>query len=114
MRGLVISLVCVGLLAGCGVGEKMRRSNERVTFGGYYFKASLKAVKEDPRMFDVIVKGANQSREAAEDAGRYEATRHCVTKFGNSKLEWLVVQETEDGQAVTDTDTMILRGRCEA
>ncbi len=85
-----------------------------MTFDGYAFKASLKAVKEDPRMFDVTVRGANQSYEAAEDAGRYEATRHCVTRYGNSSLEWLVVLEQDDHEVVVKDDILLLRGRCEA
>lgn len=110
MRFMVLCMVSLGLLAGCGSNG----SKQRVTFDGYSFKASLKAVKEDPRMFDVTVKSANQSLEAAEDAGRYEATRHCVTRYGNSKLEWLVVMETDDRDVIVDKDTLLLRGRCEA
>lgn len=110
MRGLVLSCVCLGLLAGCG----NTRNTQRVAFDGYYFKASIKHLKEDPRMFDVTVKGANQSREGAEDAGRYEATRHCVVNYGNSKLEWLVVRETDDRDVRLDDDVLILLGRCDA
>lgn len=110
-RGLVLSLVCAGLLAGCGNSQS---SKQRIAFDGFYFKSSIKAVKEDPRMFDVTVKGAAQSREGAEDAGRYEATRHCVVNYGNSKLEWLVVVETEERDVRLEDDTLILRGKCEA
>lgn len=110
-RVLVLSVVCAGLLAGCG---KMQSNKQRIAFDGYYFKASIQHLKEDPRMFDVTVKGARQSREGAEDAGRYEATRHCVVNYGNSKLEWLVVVETEDREVRLDDDVLILRGKCEA
>ena len=110
MRGLVLSVVCLAVLAGCG-----KTSNkEKLLFDGYTFKTSIKDVKEDPQMFDVTVKGANQSRTAAEDAGRYEATRYCVVNYGNSKLEWLVVKETSDGEVKVEQDTLLLRGRCEA
>jgi hypothetical protein len=111
MRLVIFCLISLGLLAGCGDGSK---SKQRVTFGGYSFKASLKAVKEDPQMFDVTIKGASQSFEAAEDAGRYEATRHCVTRYGNSSLEWLVVAERDTREVVVDDDTLVLRGRCKA
>lgn len=110
MRGLVLSVVCLTVLAGCGNTS----NKQRVLFDGYAFKSSIKDVKEDPQMFDVTVKGANQSRTAAEDAGRYEATRYCVVNYGNSKLEWLVVQETSDGEVKVEQDTLLLRGRCEA
>lgn len=110
MRGLILGMVCLGVLAGCGSTS----NKQRLAFGGYYFKSTLSAVKDDPRMFDVTVKGASQSREAAEDAGRYEATRHCVVSYGNSTLEWLVVRETDDRDVRLDDDVLILRGRCEA
>jgi hypothetical protein len=110
MRGLVLSAVCLAVLAGCG-----KTSNrEKLLFDGYAFKTSIKDVKEDPLMFDVTVKGANQSRTGAEDAGRYEATRYCVVNYGNSKLEWLVVQETAGRDLQVEKDTLLLRGRCEA
>lgn len=109
MRGAVLSLVCLSLLAGCGSMAK----KQRIAFDGHYFKPKITHLKDDPRMFDVTVPGARQSREGAEDAGRYEATRHCVTNYGNSKLEWLVVEETEARDAKLDSDVLILRGRCE-
>jgi hypothetical protein len=110
MRFVVVFMVSLGLLAGCsGKGGK-----QRVTFDGYAFKTSLKALKEDPQMFDVTVRDANQSLEAAEDAGRYEATRHCVTRYGNSTLEWLVVRETDDRDVLVNDDILLLRGRCKA
>jgi hypothetical protein len=110
MRFVVLFMISLGLLAGCsGKGSK-----QRVTFDGYAFRASLKAVKEDPQVFDVTVRGANQSYEAAEDAGRYEATRHCVTRYGNSTLEWLVVQERDNREVVVSEDILLLRGRCKA
>ena len=110
MRFVVLCMVSLGLLVGCSG----KSNKQRVTFDGYSFKASLKAVKEDPRMFDVTVRGASQSLEAAEDAGRYEATRHCVTRYGNSTLEWLVVMEHDDREVVVNDDILVLRGRCEA
>lgn len=114
MRRAILISVCLGLLAGCSGTKNPFSGRQKVTFGGYSFSASLKAVREDPRMFDVTVKGASQSVEAAEDAGRYEATRHCVTRYGNSKLEWLVVEETTDRGLAVDSDVLIMRGRCEA
>ncbi|WP_420567028.1 hypothetical protein [Thalassovita sp.] len=110
MRFAVLSIVCLGLLAGCGGKSLTKR--QQVTFDGYSFKASLKALKDDPQMFDVTVRRASQSLEAAEDAGRYEATRHCVTRYGNSNLEWLVVRETDDRDVVVNDDILLLRGRC--
>ncbi|MBA86394.1 hypothetical protein ACSSNL_09610 [Thalassobius sp. S69A] len=110
MRVLVLSVVCAGLLAGCGNTS----NKQRIAFDGYYFKTSIQHLKDDPRMFDVTVHDAAQSREGAEDAGRYEATRHCVVNYGNSKLEWLVVRETDDRDVVLDDDTLLLRGRCQA
>ncbi len=112
MRGAVLILACAGLLASCGIGEKLKGDKQRVTFDGHLFKTSLSAVKEDPRMFEVTVKDASRSLTGAEDAGRYEATRYCVVKYGNSSLEWLAVAESQGRAVLTEADTLIMRGRC--
>jgi len=114
MRLVVLISVCLGLLAGCSGTKNPFSGRQKVSFSGHSFRTSLKAVREDPQMFDVTVRGATKSLEAAEDAGRYEATRHCVTRYGNSKLEWMVVVETQERDVKVDQDTLVMRGRCEA
>ncbi|MYM54518.1 hypothetical protein GR167_04325 [Rhodobacteraceae bacterium GS-10] len=104
--------MATGLLAGCGVKEKIRGDNNRVAFDGIYFKSHLTADKADNMAFAVTVAGASQNIAAAREAGRYEATKYCVNNFGNSEVDWTAGPDAPLGALVISDDTLNLAGRC--
>ncbi|MBR9651270.1 hypothetical protein [Thalassovita aquimarina] len=112
MRGAVILLLAAGLLAGCGVRDKIRGDNNRVAFDGIYFKSRLTAEKDDKMAFAIAVAGASQNLEAAREAGRFEATKYCVTNFGNSDVDWTAGPDAPAENLSLANDTLSLAGRC--
>lgn len=112
MRGAIILLLATGLLASCGIQEKIRGENNRVAFDGIYFKSRLNADKADTMAFAVTVAGASQNIDAAREAGRYEATKYCVNNFGNSEVDWSAGPDAPLGALVISDDTLNLAGRC--
>jgi hypothetical protein len=109
MRGLFGKTILIGAtalaLAACG-------SEGRQTFEGIAFRASLDADKEDKRNFVVEVRDAGQSLTGAREAGRYEAVRHCVETFGNSRMTWELGPDAEDADLRIEDGNLILKGRC--
>ncbi|SDN39280.1 hypothetical protein SAMN05216196_101392 [Lutimaribacter pacificus] len=105
---IVILLGLSGLaLAGCGT-----LSDDRQTFDGVAFRASLSADKEDKRNFSVEVRDAAKSLAGAREAGRYEAVQHCIENFGNSRMSWSQGPDVEDADLQVADGDLILKGQC--
>ncbi|MDX1782105.1 MAG: hypothetical protein R3256_12390 [Thalassovita sp.] len=112
MRKAIILLLAAGLLAGCGVRERIQGANNRVAFDGIYFRTRLNAEKDDKQAFAVTVAGAARNLDAAREAGRYEATRYCVTNYGNSEVDWTQGPEDAAENLVIENGALVLTGRC--
>jgi hypothetical protein len=108
MRWTVLALLAVVAVAGCN-----RR--DVVFFDGMRFDSRLDASREDRRDFTVIVRGAAANVPAALQAGAYEATRHCLTTFGDSRVDWTAGPDQAPAQVALAADgSTILQGRCRA
>lgn len=121
MRGNgLIKILAMGAmvaLAGCGVVSNVTDSltgNNRQAFDGQVFRASVGFDRAAPADFVVRVQQADRSLTGAREAGRYEATKHCIDYFGNSAAVWQTGPDSPDAALVFDGDTLVLTGRCAA
>ena len=111
------------LLGGCGFsgigsGDSglfprggLRGSVEEVD--GLRFRSRVTSLGEDDRGFAVRTRGAGRALSAAAEAGRTEAVRYCLTRFGGSEIAWLAGPDREITQmAIEDDGALLLTGRC--
>jgi hypothetical protein len=108
MRALwIIAVLAAGLgLTACG------KPGERVLFDGHYYPARLTKSGETREQFSVVVRNVAQGLEGAREAGRFEGTTYCVETFGDSAITWQPGYGPDDGQAITDNGSLVLRGSC--
>lgn len=117
MRAGLLALGAVLALAGCGVVSNVTGAltgSDRQTFDGQYFRAGVSFERADPAPFVVRVQQATGALTGAREAGRYEATKHCITYFGNSDAIWTVGPDSPDSALVFEGSTLVLTGRCAA
>lgn len=106
MKNWTAIALCAGLVAGCTSSE------DRVYFDGQFYNAKLRKVERQLDQFTVTVKPVSKSLLGAREAGRYEATVHCVNAFGSSDIIWAAGPDAPDGQLNIQNDTLTLSGRC--
>ena len=107
MRGLLISTLILGALAGCN------RPDESLAFDGQFFRMSSKHVeRSDRRDFTVEVSPVSASLAGAKEAGGFEGIRYCIENYGTSSIDWAIGPDTEDTALVTDRDTLLFEGTC--
>ncbi|MGR3503764.1 hypothetical protein [Pseudaestuariivita sp.] len=104
MRNAMILVLALGALASC-----TERTNYH-QFDGVFFRADAKSQRSNRAEFRVEVRQATQTLEGAREAGRYEATQHCLRFFGTSLVDW--ENGPDDGTDVLEGDTLILTGTC--
>ena len=109
--GLVIAF---GLaVSGCAKTRDLMTGREKVTFDGQNFRSTLAASKEDRAVFGVTVRDAAKSLSGAREAARYEATKYCIEQYGNSRVDWAVGPDAEDGQVVIRDGDLDFNGVCQ-
>ncbi|KIN72993.1 hypothetical protein [Sulfitobacter guttiformis] len=106
MKILTGMVLCAGLLGACTSSE------DRIYFDGQIFNAKLRKVERQRDVFTVTVKPVSRSLEGALEAGRYEATVHCVNSFGSSDVIWTAGPDAPQSQLNITNDTLLLQGRC--
>ncbi|RKT30413.1 hypothetical protein BXY70_2402 [Roseovarius halotolerans] len=106
MRGLILILTACTVLAACGDRAK------RVYFNGNYYPTKATKASDDRQDFVVTVRRTDQGLTGAREAGRYEATRYCLTDFGTSEIAWTQGPDAEDGRLQLANGNLVLRGRC--
>lgn len=104
MKKILFTIAAIGALAGC-------QTQDRILFDGKYFRTKASKVDKQHDQFTVTVRNASQSIEGAREAGRYEATRYCVGKYGSSDIAWAVGPDTPGALRLVD-DKLIFRGAC--
>lgn len=104
MRSMSFALFAMLTLAGCG--------ENRPLFDGATFRAKLDADRADARSFSVEVRDAGKTLAGAREAGRFEAVRHCIETFGNSRIDWVQGPDAEDSALRIEDGDLILTGRC--
>lgn len=101
-----LALTSILTLAACGLNEN------RPTFDGKLFRAKLSKVDKQRDQFSVTVSPVSQSLDGAREAGRYEATKHCIAQFGTSDIVWVNGPDGEEGTLIVTDDKLQLRGAC--
>lgn len=108
--GFALAAVLVGAsLAACGPRLNDPRKPE---FDGQRFSARLTATRDNPRDFTVVVSPASGNVPAAQEAGRYEATKYCLQTFGGSDTVWTVGPDLPVEQVTVAGDAITMTGRC--
>jgi hypothetical protein len=108
MMRLALLMVLL-LAAGC-----QKRAPDYL-FDGIDFRADTDAPRGDRRTFTTTVRDAVQNVAAAQRAGRYSATQHCVRKYGTSEIDWAPASAAAPETLALTTDGMlVMQGRCAA
>ena len=103
----ILVLSAVAMLSACG-----KSNDKRIYFDGAYFRTKAKAAGDDRAVFNVDVKNASQSLNAARQAGEYEATRYCIKNFGSSRIDWIAGPNQPDAVLLTGKDSLLMQGEC--
>ncbi|MCA1335332.1 hypothetical protein [Pseudooceanicola marinus] len=106
-------VACVGLsLSACSRLTPWASSN-RPVFDGQYFRAKVAFEKEAPAAFTVTVRDPGKSLAGAREAGRLEATTHCIAYFGDSRIEWGASNpDAEEGALLFQDGSLVMAGTC--
>lgn len=105
-RAAICALFAAGLLAACGQGQS------RVSFNGNVYPASVSTIGDDRARFSITVRNAGQGLEGAREAGRYEATVHCIRNFGSSAVRWTRSPDAEPSALVIENGALVFQGEC--
>ena len=104
-----LALVALVLLSAC------KKREPDYLFDGINFRTDTGAPRGDRRSFITTVRDAAQNLAAAQRAGRYSATEHCVRKFGSSEIDWTDASAADPAAlALTAKGELILQGKCAA
>ncbi|GIT92917.1 hypothetical protein JANAI62_33750 [Jannaschia pagri] len=80
---------------------------------GIRFRSRVRADGDDDRFFTVSTAGAGRAIGSAQEAGRTEATRYCLTRFGGSQIAWTVGPDVPAEQvSLTERGALVLTGQC--
>lgn len=80
---------------------------------GTRFRTRVDSNRDDPRAFFTSTRGAGRDISGAMEAGRVEAVRHCLTRFGGSEIVWAQGPDRPVEQIALDpSGVLVLSGRC--
>ncbi|NRB03792.1 MAG: hypothetical protein HRU30_11070 [Rhodobacteraceae bacterium] len=89
------------------------RDRDRVAFEGVEFRSKASFVdRKDRTAFEISVRPFSASAEGAREAGRYEATRYCVERYGTSDIIWTAGPDDAAEDLLVEGDTLNLAGTC--
>lgn len=112
---LAVIVLALGGLGACGaIKDRVKGiGGDDVLFDGKTYRASLSADRDDPAAFTVSVANAGGARLAgAREAGRYEATKHCIEVTGTSRVDWSTGPDTPAEGLTLSDGALLLAGRC--
>lgn len=76
------------------------------------YKATLKVGKQ-LNNFSIKVKNKGQDITEVRESVRFEATKYCLIKFGNSDIDWLMDASTGDWKIESTSKQLTFFGKCE-
>ncbi|MEP1537553.1 MAG: hypothetical protein ABJQ34_16390 [Paracoccaceae bacterium] len=106
-RFLLMGLLMISTLVLVACGRK-----EPVQFDEQVFRAKLSKVDRKLIEFSVEVSPVSSSFEGALEAGRHEATRHCIENFGTSDIDWETGPDDDPETLSVVKDTLSFKGSC--
>ncbi|TFL20226.1 hypothetical protein [Jannaschia formosa] len=113
LAALVALTGCGGIASGDSglfAGRSLRGSTEEV--GGIHFRSRVTSEAEDRRSFTVSTRNAARALPQAVEAGRVEAVRYCLTRYGGSDIAWTQGPDRPPEQIVLADGALVLSGRC--
>jgi hypothetical protein len=84
----------------------------RVEVSDVGFRAEVAYDETERRRFAVAVTDARRGPSLAAEAGRVEAVRYCLTRFGGSEIGWAVPPEAAARARPDERGTLSLAGTC--
>ncbi|MFZ5963895.1 hypothetical protein ACOXXX_13155 [Thalassococcus sp. BH17M4-6] len=106
MRLIVLMICGAAMVAGCSKGPN------HVAFDGVYYRAKVKAPRNDRANFVATIKPVSKGLNGARAAGAYEGVKHCIEYYGTSDIEWAVGPDTAPEALPVTNDTLTFRGTC--
>lgn len=100
-------IVVFGLVTACG------QAQQRPSFDGQFFRATVSKNGATKSEFAVSVRGVSASLDGALQAAEYEATRYCVTKFGSSDINWKRGPDQDPETLTIENDSLTFTGTCD-
>ena len=76
------------------------------------YKAILKVEKKSDS-FSIKVRNKGKSIAEVRESVRFEATKYCLIKFGNSEVNWLMDDNTGDWKFESTAKQLTFFGKCE-
>ena len=115
---VLLAALALGGVTGCSaVRERVAAigGDDDVRFDGNRYRARLDAPRDDRKAFTVVVPDAAGPRLAgAREAGRFEATKHCIALTGSSRVIWGDGgPDAPAGTLALEGGTLTMTGRCE-
>jgi hypothetical protein len=84
-----------------------------VEVDGFQFRSFVRFVQGDERRFVVTTRRADRALPQALEAGRIDAVRYCLGRYGGSRIIWATGPDGPDGQvALTPRGDLRMSGRC--
>ena len=113
----VLAALALGGVSGCSaVRDRVAAigGGDDVAFDGNRYRARLDAPRDDRMAFSVTVADAAGARLAgAREAGRFEATTHCIKITGNSRVVWNAGGPEAPAEALAfEGGALTMAGRC--
>ncbi|WP_296762010.1 hypothetical protein [Sediminimonas sp.] len=114
----LLAALALGGVSGCSaVRDRVAAigGGSDVRFDGNRYRAALDAPRDDRMAFTVTVSDAAGARLAgAREAGRFEATKHCIARTGSSRVVWGAGGPAAPAEALAlEGGTLTMTGRCE-
>ncbi len=125
MTAATLAICCALSLSACGTARSiatgitspfsgaggLRGSANEID--GTRFRTRVSTTRDDPRAFLTATRGAARNLPAAVEAGRVEAVRHCLGRFGGSDVAWARGPDRPVEQISLDpSGILLLSGRC--
>ena len=112
LRHIAIAGLALATLVGCDKVKDLREGRRGVEFDGQIFRSRIETVEGDRQQFVITVPNPAKSLIGAREAGRYAATKYCITNYGASDVIWTNGPDVEDGALVLGEGMLTFRGRC--
>lgn len=121
---LTVVLLGALALAGCGtIGSLSSGASSPFGGGGLRgaqneldgtrFRTRIGGNRDDRRAFVTATRGAGRNLVGAVEAGRVEAVRFCLMRFGGSEIAWAQGPDRPIEQIALDgSGALVLSGRC--
>ena len=83
------------LISGCGSIDTYQKMFKTQPMEKLPYKATLK-VNKNSDSFIVKVKNEQQKLNDVRESVRFEATKYCLIKYGNSNVDWSMDEKNDD------------------